>query len=52
VRALKTEDWERLRLLADMLEDAWEKTGEVDLGQLLPPADDPLRAAVLQELTR
>jgi serine/threonine protein kinase len=35
-----------------MLEDAWEKTEDVDLGQLLPPADDPLRAVVLQEFVK
>jgi serine/threonine protein kinase len=50
--ALKTEDWQRLQLLAEMLEDAWEKTEDVDLGQLLPPTDDPLRAVVLQEFVK
>jgi serine/threonine protein kinase len=49
---LKTEDWQRLQLLAEMLEDAWEKTENVDLGQLLPPTEDPLRAVVLQEFVK
>jgi serine/threonine protein kinase len=35
-----------------MLEDAWQKTGNVDLAQLLPPANDPLRAAVLREFVK
>ena len=47
---MDTQDWRRLQDLADRLERAWGGAEEVDLGQLLPPPGDPLRAAVLLEL--
>ncbi len=49
---LSGEEWRRLAALADRLEEAWGGAGPVALGPLLPPADDPLRAAALQELIK
>jgi serine/threonine protein kinase len=47
---LDTQNWRRLNELADRLEAAWQKADDVELGQFLPPAGDPLRTTVLLEL--
>ncbi len=49
---MKTEDWQRLQSLAEMLEEAWGKAENFDLAQLLPSADDPLRPVVLREFVK
>ena len=42
----------RIAALAERLEEAWGAAGPAALGPLLPPADDPLRAAALRELVK
>ena len=49
---LSGEEWRRVAALADRLEEAWAPAGRSALGPLLPPPDDPLRAAALRELVK
>src|SRR5262245_35650498 len=53
---LKSGDWDKLQRYADQLEAAWKETAQgqppPDLKQFLPPAEDPLRTVVLQELIK
>src|SRR5262249_40368221 len=49
---LNSADWNRVTELADQLEQAWQKSPEVDLLQFLPPPGDPLRSFILMELIK
>ena len=49
---LSGEEWRRVAVLAERLEEAWGGGGPVALGPLLPPPDDPVRAAALRELVK
>ncbi len=49
---LSGEEWQRVAALADRLEEAWRADRPVALETLLPPPDDPLRAASLRELVK
>jgi serine/threonine protein kinase len=50
--SLNTQNWEKLRELADSLEEAWKKGGPVELAGFLPPLGAPGRAIILQELIK
>ena len=49
---LTNDDWKQLLSVADRFEEAWKGTEPADLARFLPPADTPLRVAVLQELIK
>ena len=53
---LTKEQWDRLQEYLDRLEQAWDsanpRAAAVDLADWLPPADDPLRPAALQEMVK
>ncbi len=45
-------DWERLQEAAEQFERAWRDHTEVDLASFLPPPEDPLYGAILEELVK
>src|SRR5439155_22739302 len=49
---LSNSQWQRLQQAADDLVAAWERDGAARLDDFLPPASDPLRPYVLQELIK
>ncbi len=49
---LNTEGWNRLQRCANRFELAWKGGTAVDLGEFLPPTDDPLRNRCLHELIK
>jgi serine/threonine protein kinase len=48
--SLGPREWEAIRRRAECLEEAWQRSADVELGQFLPPPGDPLRPATLEEL--
>src|SRR5260370_42209671 len=49
---LTSGEWEQLQALVGRYETVSAKADTVDLGQFLPPEDDPLRPLALQELVK
>src|SRR5262245_56250932 len=52
IASLKPGDWERLREAAERFEEAARQRSDVELNPFLPPVDDPLYGAILQELVK
>src|SRR5262249_23504794 len=49
---LKTSEWNLVLELAERFDQAWQDAESVDLAAFLPPPEDPLRPAALQELIK
>ncbi len=48
----RTGDWERLQEAAEQFERAWRDGTDVDLAAFLPPKEDTLYSAILEELVK